>query len=160
MAHPTNVLGTHLRSSGEPLNWGAIFLSPFAELEKKMVILIYSGTLLFSFHFYYFWSEILNVWHFVRLCPSLPPQAKEAREGKQFEGPCLKRKSSKDDITRMQTEEAAHARNMAKGLRWGSLGKARQWPAEVTWGGRGCYVIWGLQHCSTVAQYHRIEMGA
>lgn len=35
VAHPTNVLGTQLRSSGEPLNWGAIFLSPFAELEKK-----------------------------------------------------------------------------------------------------------------------------
>lgn len=36
------------------------------------------------------------------VCPSLPLQAKEAkedREGKQFEGLCLKRKSSKDDIT-------------------------------------------------------------
>lgn len=64
VASPIYVLGTQLRPSGEqqlPLNWGAIFLTAFTELEKTIVILIYSGTfLLFPFHFHSFLSEILN----------------------------------------------------------------------------------------------------
>lgn len=116
-------LGSHL---SKPICW--------TRKENGYTNILWNSSLFISFLLFLIWN-LKRLALYVCVCAPLylhkqrKPGRANSLKAPVSRGSPLKMTSPSACITRMQTEEAAHARSSAKGLRWGSLGKARQWPA-------------------------------